>query len=240
MRAARGPTLDSLAACVLLEAYLAARAVSGRERYRRYGARAPARAAARTLLWLVLILVMAGRRGPGAGRQRLRRGRRAAPGAGLDGPGPEAARSARACAARTSRRSSTRRPRSRASATCALTAPGARGRALARADRPDLARGLPVPGHLRDRRRHHGPGAGRRAGRGLPGQHRRDRLRLRALAQPHALRRAHHRLDDRARGGRGARAADRGRGDLQPSARPGCGSTSTRPCSTRSANGSPS
>ncbi len=119
----------------------------------------------------------------------------------------------------------------------ALTAPGPRGRALARADRPTSLEGFLFPATYEIAADSTAADLVDRAGRGLRGQHGRDRLPLRAVAQPHQLRRADHRLDGRARGGRRARAADRGRRDLQPAQGSACASTSTRRCSTRSASG---
>ena len=81
---------------------------------------------------------------------------------------------------------------------------------------PAEPRGLPVPGDLRaapppDRRRPGGPPAG-----GLQAEHLAGRHALRAVEEPDHLRRADHRLDDRARGP-GAEGAQAGRGrDLQP------------------------
>ena len=57
---------------------------------------------------------------------------------------------------------------------------------------------------------------------------------LRALEEPHALRRPHHRVDDRARGRRAARAEARRRGRLQPATGGDAARRSTRRCATAS------
>ena len=93
-------------------------------------------------------------------------------------------------------------------------------------------RGLHVPGHVHGGRRRPGQEPRRQAAGRLPRQLRQGRHALRQAEEPDALRRADHRLADRARGAAGPRAAADRVGDLQPAARPGRRSGSTRRCAT--------
>ncbi|CAA9464029.1 MAG: FIG004453: protein YceG like, partial [uncultured Solirubrobacteraceae bacterium] len=98
----------------------------------------------------------------------------------------------------------------------ALPAPGPRARTAGRAQD---ARGIPVPGDLQADRRRRPARPDRQAARRL-----RAELRLGAdaagqAAQPDPLRRAHHRLDGRARGRAGQGASPDRRGHPQPPAR---------------------
>lgn len=133
-------------------------------------------------------------------------------------PGRSAASpSRRGCAARTSRRSSTARPRCRATPTWRRPR---RARAVApwpgRSGPP--RRGLPVPGDLRDHAGHHRGRVRGHAGRRLRGQHGRHQLRAGGEEEPHPVRRPHHRVDDRARGGGAGRAPAGGQRHREPAA----------------------
>ena len=80
-------------------------------------------------------------------------------------------------------------------------------------------RGVHVPGHLHAGRRQPGARPRLEAARRVRGQLQGHRHALRQAQEPHALRRADDRLDDRARGADRPRAAARGRRHLQPPAR---------------------
>ena len=73
--------------------------------------------------------------------------------------------------------------------------------------------------------------------RRLRGELREGRHDTREAAQPHRLRRPHHRLDGRARGARREGAPAHRRGHPQPPARRACRSASTRRSATRRATG---
>ena len=93
-------------------------------------------------------------------------------------------------------------------------------------------RGLPLPGDLRVHAEDDREAARRRPARRLQRQLGEGRPALRANEEPDALRRPDHRLDGR-EGGDRARRAPAGRGrDLQPAARRGCRSGSTRRSAT--------
>ena len=80
-------------------------------------------------------------------------------------------------------------------------------------------------------------GPRRGAAAGVHARDERRRLPLRGEARTDALRRADHRLDDRARGGGTGRSPRRSRPSSTTACTTACASTSTRPCSTRSARG---
>ena len=80
-------------------------------------------------------------------------------------------------------------------------------------------RGLPVPGHLRAQAPAAGLGARERAADGVQARVPEGQPALCEVEEPHRLRRAHDRLDGRARGAGGQGAAAGGVGDLQPPAR---------------------
>ena len=113
-----------------------------------------------------------------------------------------------------------------------LAASRARRRPVLRPRAAHEPRGLPLPGDLRLPARHDLAAARPRPDRGVLHELGEGRPALRALEEPDALRRADHRLDDREGGRRAARSGRCGGGDLQPPARRGCRSGSTRRSAT--------
>ena len=106
------------------------------------------------------------------------------------------------------------------------------------AQEPQVAGGIPVPGHLPARSWLERRPARLRAAPGLQAEHRRREHVLREVEEPDGLRRPHDRVDDRQGGADPLRASAGRRGDLQPPPprhaapasmrRPGSSSTTTR------------
>ena len=84
----------------------------------------------------------------------------------------------------------------------------------------ELDRGLPLPGDVRVHEAHLVRAPRRGPAAGVPAELAQGRPAVRAVEEPHAVRRPDHRLDDREGGGR-ARGAEARRGrDLQPAPEP--------------------
>ncbi len=104
----------------------------------------------------------------------------------------------------------------------------------------ELDRGLPLPGDVRVHEAHVVGAARARPAARVSAQLAEGRPALRALEEPHAVRRPDHRVDDREGDGRARGAAARRGGDLQPAAATACRSGSTRRSGTGATSPGPS
>ena len=226
------------------EAYLAASRVSGcgpRTTAATGAARRRAAAAARTLAWLVVVVVMVAAAGLALAPWRRSAASTTPAAADHDGAARAALTFPRGSAPRGDRRAPRREDRDLAArATWRPRRPARAARALREDPPPDLARGLPLPGDVRDRRR----APRRRSSSTSSSRPTTDNTadvdyryaRSKNLTKYDVLIIA----SMIEREVRGARASGRWwRASSTTACNAGCGSTSTRRCSTRWASGRP-